>query len=107
MDEHGRYVDDEWDGSFVLALRHRDDLKRLVVGGLVDHTGTVDLVTEYQERVDGRWQLLVAGTDAALPINRLTTRKDIREAIAAALEAATTPLTRNDDERGWIGERVL
>ncbi|MDZ7912939.1 MAG: protein kinase [Rhodococcus sp. (in: high G+C Gram-positive bacteria)] len=107
MDDHGRYEDDEWDGSFVLALRHRDDPKRLVIGGLVDHTGTVDLVTEYQERVDGRWKLLVAGTDAALPINRLTTRKDIREAIAAALEAATTPLTRNDDERGWIAERVL
>ncbi|MCT6736579.1 protein kinase domain-containing protein [Rhodococcus qingshengii] len=107
MDDHGRYEDDEWDGSFFLALRHRDDRKRLVVGGLVDHMGTVDLMTEYQERVDGRWKLLVAGTDAALPINRLTTRKDIRGAIAAALDAATTPLTRNDDEREWIGERVL
>ena len=107
MDEHGRFEHDDWDGSFVLALRHKGEHKRLVVGGIVDHKGTVDLVTEYQERVDGRWQLLVAGTDSALPINRLTTRKDIRGAIAAALEATTTPLARNDGEREWIGERVL
>lgn len=99
--------DEEWDGSLVLALRHRDGLKRLVVGGLVDVQGTVHLIVEYQERVEGKWTLEFDNNVPSLLIGRLTTDKHIRDNIADALKASTTFIDGAAPHLQWTGERVL
>lgn len=107
MATHGRISDDDWDGTLVLALRHPDDLRRLVVGGIVTPEGMIDLIVEYQERVEGKWKLEFDNTVPALLLGRLITDKQIRDNISDALNASTTLDDVHAEPPQWAGERVL
>ncbi|MFA3899477.1 MULTISPECIES: hypothetical protein [Rhodococcus] len=111
MAAHGRSEDDEWDDALVLALQHPAGLRRLVVGGFISYKARVDLLIEYQERVNGAWELKSAMDVPDLPIARLTTGKRIRSGIAEALEAATDPtsatVVAEGPARSWAGSRIL
>lgn len=101
--KHGRGEHDEWDGSFVVALRSSDNAMRLVIGGTFDTPGRVDWIAESHERKDGSWELVDSTEETGLVIGLLTTRKIIREFLQAHKPAPDTFET----ELSWVAERVL
>lgn len=101
--KHGRGEHDEWDGSFVVALRSSDNATRLVIGGTFDTPGRVDWIAESHERKDGSWELVNSTEETGLVIGRLTTRKIIREFLQAHRPAPDT----SETGPSWVAERVL
>lgn len=91
-----------------------DTSDRFVIKG--SRSRAEDTIGRFRDEVAGMQRLSGADTSGVLPlIDSCSTEDELWYVMPHAdmladeleLEAATTPLTRNDGEREWIGERVL